>query len=309
MMNVKMFVFDRTPAFKALAAAALAGAFAVCPSAGLADASSEISAERRGKPATAGIAQRVTKPMIWKGADGGTLPYRLHVPARPEPGRLYPLVVHMHGAGSRGTNNVDQIRTGGADFLKWVVSRGEEFVFIAPQCPKKQMWIAAPWSAREHRMAEKPTPWLARAIEIIDDAVKRYPVDPDRVYVMGISMGGYATWELLQRRPKLFAAALPCCGGGDTTLASSLTDIAVWAFHGDADNVVPVYRSQSMVAAIRAAGGRKIRYREYPGVKHNSWTPTFRDPKVFEWLFAQRRGKPDPVDAAPPPPTHGPSAP
>lgn len=236
------------------------------------------------------VACRMTKPLVWKGSDGGTLPYRLHVPEHPEPGRLYPLVVHMHGAGSRGTNNVDQIKTGGSDFLRWAASRGEEFVFVAPQCPKGQTWIASPWSAREHRMEEKPTPWLGRALEIIEDAVKRYPVDPDRVYVMGISMGGYATWELLQRRPKLFAAALPCCGGGDTTLAPNLTDVAIWAFHGDADNVVPVYRSQSMVDAIRAAGGRKIRYREYPGVKHNSWTPTFTDPKVFEWLFAQRRG-------------------
>ena len=305
MMSIKVRMHNRSSGLKALAVASLAVVFSVCPSAGRADAKQEISAERRGKPTTVGIARRMTKPMVWHGSDGGTLPYRLHVPARPEPGRLYPLVVHMHGAGSRGTNNVDQIKTGGADFLKWAASRGEEFVFVAPQCPKDHTWIASPWSAREHRMEEKPTPWLARAIEIIEDAVKRYPVDPDRVYVMGISMGGYATWELLQRRPKLFAAALPCCGGGDTTLAPSLTDVAIWAFHGDADNVVPVYRSQSMVAAIRAAGGRKIRYREYPGVKHNSWTPTFTDPKVFEWLFAQRRGKPDPTDAEPPLKTPG----
>ena len=182
-------------------------------------------------------------------------------------------------------------------------------MFIAPQTPRRRKWVDSPWENNKSTMKEKPTASLRMAMEIIDDAIAHYPVDRERVYVMGISMGGYATWELLQRRPKLFAAALPCCGGGDTTLASSLTDIAVWAFHGDADNVVPVYRSQSMVAAIRAAGGRKIRYREYPGVKHNSWTPTFRDPKVFEWLFAQRRGKPDPVDAAPPPPTHGPSTP
>ena len=299
----------RPSGLKTLVAASLAAAFSACPSSGRSDAKQEIAAERRGKLATFEVARRMTTPMVWKGSDGGTLPYRLHVPAHPEPDRLYPLVVHMHGSGSRGTNNVDQIKTGGADFLNWAASRGEEFVFVAPQCPKDKSWIVSPWSAMEHRMAEQPTPWLAHALEIIEDAVKRYPVDPDRVYIMGISAGGYATWELLQRRPKLFAAALPCCGGGDTTLASNLTDVAIWVFHGGEDKVVPVYRSQSMVAAIRAAGGRKIRYREYPGVRHDAWTPTFTNPKVFEWLFAQRRGKPDPTDEEPQPQTNGQSHP
>ena len=140
-------------------------------------------------------------------------------------------------------------------------------------------------------MHENPTIYLRMAMEIIDDVCKRYPVDMDRVYVMGISMGGYATWELLQRRPELFAAALACCGGGDSALASRLVNIPIWAFHGSKDKTVPVVRSRDMVAAIKAAGGTKIEYREYPGVGHNAWTPTFTDDSVFDWLFRQRRSR------------------
>lgn len=247
------------------------------------------SAERIGNQESFKAALAVTTPKMWESPKGGTLPYRMHVPAKMESGRIYPLVIHMHGAGSRGTNNLNQIRTGGADFIAWARRHGEEFVFVAPQCPAKMKWVDSPWKAKKSTMKESPTPYLRMAMEIIDDVRKRYPVDQDRIYVMGISMGGYATWELLQRRPELFAAALPCCGGGDSALASRLVDIPIWTFHGDRDGSVPVVRSRDMVAAIKAAGGTKIRYREYPGKGHNVWTPAFTDDSVFEWLFSQRR--------------------
>jgi len=247
------------------------------------------AAERQGNKVAFEAALAATTPEIWKSPNGGTLPYRMHIPGKMETGRTYPLVIHMHGAGSRGANNLNQIRNGGADFIAWAKRQGEEFVFVAPQCPVKMKWVDSPWKARKSTMKESPTPYLRMAMEIIDDVRKRYPVDQDRIYVMGISMGGYATWELLQRRPELFAAALPCCGGGDSALAPRLVDIPIWTFHGDRDRTVPVVRSRDMVAAIRAAGGSKIKYREYPGKGHNVWTPTFSDDSVFEWLFSQRR--------------------
>ena len=242
-------------------------------------------AERVGREESFRAALGATEAKTWESPEGGTLPYRLHVPAKPEPGRLYPLVVHMHGAGSRGTNNLDQIRNGGADFILWAKRRGEEFVFLAPQCPAERKWV----DSSQRAMKATPTPYMRMAIEIIDDAIKRYPVDLNRIYVMGISMGGYATWELCERRSELFAAALPCCGGGDPSLASRMANIPIWAFHGDMDESVPVSRSRDMVAAIKAAGGKKILYREYEGLGHNVWTPTFSDDTVFEWLFRQRR--------------------
>lgn len=249
----------------------------------------QIASERKGNAQVFETALAATEAKKWRSPNGGTLPYRLHVPAKPEPGKLYPLVIHMHGAGSWGTNNVDQIKTGGADFISWAKRHGEEYVFIAPQTPRRRKWVDSPWENNKSTMKEKPTGSLRMAMEIIDDAIARYPVDRDRVYVMGISMGGYATWELLQRRPELFAAGLPCCGGGDVAQAPRLTDIPIWAFHGSNDKSVPVCRSRDMVAAIKAAGGKKILYREYKGLGHNVWTPTFSDDKVFEWLFSQRR--------------------
>ena len=251
--------------------------------------STQIAAERLGSKKAFEVACAVTEAKVWNSADGGMLPYRLHVPAKLDPDRRYPMVIHMHGAGSRGTNNLDQIRTGGADFISWATQRGEEFVFVAPQCPSNAKWVDTLWGAKKSTMKESPTPHLKMAMELFDDILKRYPVDRNRVYVMGISMGGYATWELLQRRPGMFAAALPCCGGGDEKLAGRLVDIAVWAFHGAKDGVVPVCRSRNMVKAMKETGNHSVRYTEYASRAHNVWTPAFGDAAVFEWLFEQRK--------------------
>lgn len=231
-----------------------------------------------------------TRPQTFVMSNGEILPFRYHAPEKVERGKMYPLVLLMHGAGSRGTNNVNQIRHGGTQLFDWARRRGEKFFFIAPQCPDGKQWVDVPWSNTSHRMKREPTPGLAGAFAIVNDVMRREPVDPSRVYVMGISMGGYATWELLQRRPGLFAGALPCCGGGDVHLAWKLRDIPIWAFHGSVDTTVPTSRSREMVAALWAVDG-KIRYREYPGVAHNCWTLTFDDDSVFDWLFAQRRGE------------------
>ena len=271
-------------------------AFAAQPTnRGNSDIKAQIAAERKGDTKVFEEALAATEAKVWNSADGKTLPYRLHVPAKPEPGRMYPLVVHMHGVGSWGTNNVDQIRTGGADFISWAKRHGKEYVFIAPQTPKRHKWVDTTWKSTKSTMKATPTPSLRMAMEIIDDALTRYPIDRDKVFVMGISMGGYATWELLQRRPELFAAGLPCCGGGDVAQAPRLTDISIWAFHGSNDRAVPVCRSRDMVAAIKAAGGGKIHYREYNGRGHNVWTLAFSDDKVFEWLFSQCRNRRKPI--------------
>ena len=264
--------------------------------AGCVSAERRIAEERSVVGDKVALARRITEPRTWTSANGETLPYRLHVPAKPQEGRKYPLVIHMHGAGSRGTDNAKQMNAGGSDFLSWMTRQGEECVFLAPQCPSGKRWVDVDWGTREHRMHETPTCYLRMAMEIIADAMTRYPVDQDRVYVMGISMGGYATWERLQRRPVGFAAALPCCGGGDHTLAARMKDVAIWIFHGEVDSVVPVYRARSMVEALKRVCGN-VRYREYPQTNHNAWTPTFTDDTVFDWLWKQRRGAADPVEA------------
>jgi len=110
---------------------------------------------------------------------------------------------------------------------------------------------------------------------------------------MGLSMGGYGTWDMIQRNPQMFAAAVPICGGGDVTKAERIARLPVWAFHGNKDNVVPTSRSRDMIEAMRKAGGSP-HYTESPGVGHGVWTVAFGDPELAKWLFAQRRGKESP---------------
>jgi predicted peptidase len=112
-------------------------------------------------------------------------------------------------------------------------------------------------------------------------------VDPARIYLTGLSMGGYGTWDLAARQPERFAAILPICGGGDEATTARLAKLPIWCFHGDADTVVPVERSRTMIAAVRAASGSP-KYSELPGVGHDSWTPAYRDPAVLDWLFTQK---------------------
>ncbi len=228
-----------------------------------------------------------TVPMTYE-QDGGKLLYRFHAPKTLEEGRKYPLVVLLHGAGERGDDNVAQLVHGADALFSYAQRRGEEMFFIAGQVPKNALWVDHPWNARAHRMNKKPSACLDLLLKLIDKTLAEQPVDPARVYVTGISMGGYGTWEAVQRRPELFAAAMPICGGGDTACASKLKDLPIWCFHGDADGAVPTSRSRDMFAAIRSVGGI-VRYREYPGVGHDCWTRTYADDDVLDWFFGQRK--------------------
>lgn len=134
-------------------------------------------------------------------------------------------------------------------------------------------------------MSQEPTPQLKHAIELLENTVKQENGDEKRIYIGGISMGAFGTWDALSRRPDLFTAAIAICGGGDVKQASKLVNIPLRVFHGEVDSAVMVKRSRDMVAAIRAAGGTKVTYTEYPGVDHNSWTQTYADHENLRWLF------------------------
>lgn len=109
-----------------------------------------------------------------------------------------------------------------------------------------------------------------------------------RIYLTGLSMGGFGVWDAMQRKPTWFAAAVPICGGGDPTFASAIAPIPVWAFHGDSDPAVKPKRSRDMIAALKAAGGQP-KYTEYPNTGHNSWTETYKNREMYAWLFSQKR--------------------
>ena len=134
---------------------------------------------------------------------------------------------------------------------------------------------------------------MALELALIDKLLSDQRTDARRLYVTGISMGGYGTWDIICRRPQMFAAAMPICGGGDTAQAAKIAKVPIWVFHGSADGAVPVFRSRSMVSALWAAGSN-AHYREYPDAGHNVWTRTYRDDEVLKWFFSQRNKRLDP---------------
>ena len=229
-----------------------------------------------------------TVPKSFAGADGKTLLYRWAEPSRVEPGRKYPLVILFHGAGERGTNNVAQLLWGATPILSYMRKNNIEGYFIAGQVPSGKLWVDTPWANPSHRMSAQPSESMSLALALLDKTIAEFPVDRSRIYVTGISMGGYGTWDAVQRRPELFAAAMPICGGGDTHLAWKIRDVPIWAWHGDRDTVVPFSRSRDMVAALWAVDGR-IRYTEVPDCGHDVWKPAYASEDALKWLFDQHK--------------------
>ena len=216
--------------------------------------------------------------------------YLILSPLKVEDGKDYPLLFFMHGAGERG-NDVQKL----LPHLPTQMCREEwleEFpcFMVIPQCRDGEQWVDQAWGEKKSvPIEETPTDQMAMAMSVLDRSLKTLPIDKTRVYLTGLSMGGYGSWELAMRRPNLFAAVAPVCGGGDETQAAILKNIPVWAAHGDSDTVVWPVRSRTMVEAIRKAGGN-VKYTEYPGIGHNSWTKFYADRNgVIPWLFRQVR--------------------
>lgn len=231
-------------------------------------------------------------PEMWTPAEGGlALPYRLSVPAKIEEGKTYPLVLFMHGLGERGTDNTAQLKHGVRAIVEQAEKLNEPCFVIAPQCPPDRWWAPVDEKLTHLIAAAAPNAATESVLALIADFSKTHPVDPARFYVTGISMGGFATWDILGRAPDKIAAALPVCGGGDASLAPRFKDVPIWTFHGDADPTVPVLSTLEMITTLKQAGGTP-KVTIYPGVKHDSWTITYANPEVIRWMFQQRKQTP-----------------
>ena len=176
-------------------------------------------------------------------ADGKTqaAAYRLLSPEHVEAGKKYPLVVFLHGAGERGSDNLAQLKY----FPEWMAAaemRAKYPCFLlAPQCPANEKWVDSPWDKKHSQpMPKEPSESMKQVIGMMEQLLKSEPIDTHRVYLTGLSMGGYGSWDLAERMPERFAAVAPLCGGGDDTKVDRLVGIPIWAFHGDADPAVPV---------------------------------------------------------------------
>jgi predicted peptidase len=222
------------------------------------------------------------------GDRGFALPYRLLKPKDYDLNAKYPLVVFLHGAGERGNDNFKQLVHGMNDFASDENMAKYPAFVIAPQCPDDRKWVEVDWRLEAHTQPESPSVSLEATLRLVDALQQEFAIDSSRIYLTGLSMGGYGTWDLLARQPELFAAAAPICGGGDPAVAAKFKDVPLWVFHGDKDDAVKPKRSREMIDALKAAGGAP-KYTEYPGVGHDSWTQTYADPVLYEWLFAQRK--------------------
>jgi len=231
------------------------------------------------------------KKDIYVNEQGENLPYRVLYPENYNPDSLYPLVLFLHGAGERGNDNELQLTHGATLFANSINRQNYPAIVLFPQCAKDDYWTHVERNGQNwsYPFKQKPTKSLELAIDLLEETILREAVDVDRVYVTGISMGGMGTFEVLARKPKLFAAAAPICGGSNTELVGLYAkNLPIWIFHGDADNVVPVDLSRKMYQAIRSEGGN-VKYTEYPGINHNSWDKVFADSTYLKWMFAQKR--------------------
>jgi predicted peptidase len=221
-------------------------------------------------------------------AGGQVLRYRLLKPEPYDPKKKYPLVLFLHGAGERGDDNNKQLVHGVAEFAKAENRQKYPCFLVAPQCPNEQLWSDSDWRNDAPTLPKEPTAAMRLTLELLEVLQKDFAIDADRLYVTGLSMGGFGTWDVILRHPKQFAAAVPICGGGDPSLATRIAKMPIWVFHGAKDRAVPVSASRKMVAALKKATGHP-KYTEYPNVDHFSWVPAYRDPEMFRWLFGQKR--------------------
>ena len=197
-------------------------------------------------------------------------PYKIFYPKsyKKEADKKWPLLLFLHGAGERG-NDLKIVELQG---LPNYLRKKEEFPFVVayPQCPSRAYWEVSSLNN-----------WL-------EEVLKEVKADPERIYLTGISMGGYGSWHWAAANPEKFAAIIPICGGGDPSQAERLAQIPIWAFHGAKDNIVPLGETLQMTEAVKKAGGDP-KVTIYPDLYHDSWTKTYHNPEIYDWLQQQIR--------------------
>ena len=225
-------------------------------------------------------------------SNGYKLNYRILYPLNYSPDKQYPVILFLHGAGERGNDNEKQLVHGGQMWLNPVNREKYPAFILAPQCPETGYWA---YTERPSSFApadmplEVPVSPIFRTLkELLDFYLAMPQIDKDRIYVMGLSMGGMGTFDMAVRYPEIFAAAIPICGTVNPARLKAGKSIKFRIFHGDADNVVTPEGSRAAYRALKAIGA-DVEYIEFPGCNHGSWNPAFNYPDFMEWLFNQKK--------------------
>ncbi|MBS2097559.1 carboxylesterase family protein [Carboxylicivirga linearis] len=233
------------------------------------------------------------KKLFVKGSD--TLQYRILYPENMKPGKKYPMVLFMHGAGERGSDNQKQLTHGGQLFLNQKNRKKYPAIVVFPQCPNGIMWT----NRQKHKNkdgewifefpVDDKAPWPALMVDqLVDEMIESGHVDESRLYIMGISMGGIGSLEFLYRFKNKYAAATIICGGHNAELASMYQNKPIWFFHGGKDDVVPMHYSREVYEKVKPFN-KQTQYTIYPEANHNSWDPALAEPKLLKWLFSNRK--------------------
>ena len=229
---------------------------------------------------------------VFTASDGTDLNYRMLSPDGNAKGKKFPLVIFLHGLGERGNDNEKQLLWGGQMFLNPTVRENYPAYVVFPQCPETAFWAYSriPASFEALTMEEKmPAPFNA-VKELIDNFLTYPDVDPSRIYIVGLSMGAMATYDMVDRFPEIFAAAIPICGYIDPERLKDIKGVNFRIYHGDADPTVPVECSRRTYKALKEAGA-DVEYFEFAGCGHGSWNPAFNTPDFMEWLFKQKKSR------------------
>ncbi|BAU53324.1 carboxylesterase family protein [Mucilaginibacter gotjawali] len=230
-------------------------------------------------------------------AKNDTMPYRILFPLNFDPAKKYPLIFILHGAGERGNDNEAQLKYGPKLFLNDTIRSKYAAIIVYPQCPPGGFWSNVKMEDDSATRKTKfifqvnapPTRSMQTLMALVDEFLDKPYVDKHKVYVGGLSMGGMGTFEIIGRRPNIFAAAFAMCGGDNTLNAKKYAKkVPLWVFHGEKDSVVPYSHSESIVAAIKQEGGSP-RYTLYTNDDHNCWDDAFAEPDFMPWLFSHSK--------------------
>jgi len=225
--------------------------------------------------------------------DGKSLNYRILEPFHGDKDPI-PLFIFLHGSGERGNDNTLQLVHGSTFFLKETEKEKYNSYVIFPQCSKNNRWSyhkEDPWTSKKEyfEQGDKKISYYGNlVILLIEDLVKKKNIDRNRIYISGLSMGGYGTFDLVSHHPELFAAAAPICGGADMKLLINAKDVPFWIFHGDNDKLVPVEYSRDAYKELKKFSDQN-KYTEYKGVNHNAWDYVFKESNYLDWFFNQRK--------------------
>ena len=230
-------------------------------------------------------------------AKGDTLPYRILFPQDFDPLKKYPLVIVLHGAGERGNDNEAQLLWGSKLFLKDTIRERYPAIVVFPQCSANGWWANNKFEEDSVTHKTKfiflhdapPSKAMVSLLGLVDQLLDKPYINKHQVYIGGLSMGGMGTFEIIGRKPNVFAAAFAICGGDNTLNAKKYAKkVPLWVFHGAKDSVVPESHSEAIVSAIKDAGGDP-KFTVYPNDDHNSWNDAFAEPMFMAWLFAHKK--------------------